>query len=139
MSRLTSILTLGFAAAVLAVPAAAQKKGDRNLIVADELAEKSMIGNAHDAVRTLRPNWLRVRTTGYVGAPSAGGAGRDKPLEPAVYVDEAKMYALDDLKNVSAREIQEIRYLSGNAAVARWGSGHEYGAIMVTTIRRAKP
>lgn len=118
-----------------AQPAHAQK-GDRNRLMAEEIAEKDDISNGLDAVKRLRSNWLRVRSSGSIGATSNDNYASDKP-EPAIYVDDTRMPGgVPELKNVLVREIIEMSYMSGNNALARYGNGHEYGAIFVKTTRR---
>ena len=165
------IVALGLLVAVGTTPVAAQKK-DRNLITAEEIKERQEIGNAQDAVRTLRSQWLRpVRAKGGLGSASFGGgssrpaakntgsednpkgsvdaasqtanAARDQALEeqasktsgPVVYIDDVKQREIDDLQNVKAAEIVEIRFMNGNDASGRYGAGHESGAILVKTNR----
>jgi hypothetical protein len=118
-----------------AQPAHAQK-GDRNKLTAEEIAEKDDISTGLDAVKRLRSNWLRVRSSGSIGATASDNYGSDKP-EPAIYIDDTRMPGgVADLKSIQVREIIEMTYLSGNNALARYGNGHEYGAIFVKTTRR---
>ncbi len=43
------------------------------------------------------------------------------------------------MKNIRAAEVFEIRYLTGNLASGRYGSGHEGGAILLKTNRTKAP
>jgi hypothetical protein len=79
-------------------------------------------GSAYDLVRTLRPAWLRVRgkaTRGY----------------PRVYVDGLRRSGrpVDVLGAIPVRLVQRVQYLSTQEATARFGTGHEHGAILVET------
>lgn len=122
-------------ATLTAAPADAQRR-DRNKILAEEIAEQTDISNALDAVKRLRSNWLRVRASGSIGATAGDNMSTGK-AEPAVYIDDARAPGgTDELKNVHVSEIIEMTYLSGSAALARHGNGHEYGAIFVKTKRR---
>ncbi|MEK7380796.1 MAG: hypothetical protein AAB075_07295 [Gemmatimonadota bacterium] len=120
--------------ALSAHPAQAQK-GDRNKLTVEEIAEKDGISNALEAVKRLRSNWLRIRSSGIAGSSSDDRYTSGKP-ELAVYVDDTRMQGgVEDLKGVRVDEIVEISFMSGNNALARYGNGHEYGAIFVKTKR----
>ena len=93
--------------------------GDPNVITQAQIAELN-VSNAQDAVRRLRPNWLRSR-------------GVDE--EPVVYVDAARRGGTRVLSTISVEMIEEIRYLSGPNATTRLGTGHRGGAILITTRR----
>ena len=121
--------------ALSAQPAQAQK-GDRNKLTIEEIVEKDGIPNALEAVKRLRSTWLRIRASGIAGSSDDDRFSSGKP-EIAAYVDEIRMQGgVDDLKEVQVSEIVEISYMSGNNALARYGNGHEYGAIFVKTTRR---
>ena len=75
------------------------------------------------------------------GSPYAeSGASTDSPGQaaPVLYLDEVKQENLDQLKNLHSTEIFEMRFLTGNQAVGRYGAGHENGAIMVKTMKFGK-
>ncbi|MEK6687386.1 MAG: hypothetical protein AABZ01_02850 [Gemmatimonadota bacterium] len=121
--------------ALSAQPAQAQK-GDRNKLTIEEIVEKDGIPNALEAIKRLRSNWLRVRSSGIAGSSASDNYSSGKP-ELAVYVDDVRMHGgVNDLKEIRVGEIEEISYMSGNSALARYGNGHEYGAIFVKTNRR---
>lgn len=79
-------------------------------------------GSAYDLVRTLRPEWLRVRGKATLGYPR-------------VYVDGLRRSGrpVDVLGAISVRLVQRVQYLSTQEASARFGTGHEHGAILVET------
>jgi len=174
MRRWTALALAGIAAGVLVSPMAAQEvelkaakvKRDKYVLTAEEIAERSDITNAYDAVKLLRPNFLKTtRPKGTIGAGSssaypagsAGSAGSPDPykpggggMEPAgsnstgpltavLYVDDMKQQDLERLKYVTVPEIVEIRYVAGSEATGRYGNGHEAGAILLKTKRLAKP
>ena len=174
MLRWTSLALAGIAAAVLVAPLAAQEvelkpakvKRDKYVLTAEEIAERSDITNAYDAVKLLRPNFLKTaRPKGTTGAGSSsaypssgsGSAGSTDPykpggggMEPAgsnatgpltavLYVDEMKQQDLERLRFVTVPEIVEIRFVSGSEATSRYGNGHEAGAILLKTKKLAKP
>lgn len=92
--------------------------GNRNLIGSEELQEVLDL-NAYEAVRRLRPAWLRSRTTD----------------GPSVYVDGMRGGGMDDLRTLDTADIQEIRFLSASDATTRFGTNNVDGAILVTTRR----
>jgi hypothetical protein len=121
-----TLLVLQLAAGVSS--AAAQKGRKSNVITAEEIA-KSGANSAYDVVRTLRPAWLRPRgiTSGQPDSPGTGGI--------QVYVDGIRMGSTDELDNVPAERVQEMRYVNANDATTKYGTGHTQGAIEVTTKR----
>ena len=79
-------------------------------------------GSAYDLVRTLRPGWLRVRGKATLGYPR-------------VYVDGLRRSGrpVDVLGDISVRLVQRVQYLTTQEATARFGTGHEHGALLVET------
>jgi hypothetical protein len=56
-----------------------------------------------------------------------------------LYIDEIKQQdGLDQLKNLRASEVLEMRYMTGNEASGRYGAGHENGAILVKTVKTGR-
>lgn len=168
MLRWTALALAGIAAAVLVTPAVAQEveikpaakvKRDKYVLTAEEIAERPEITNAYDAVKLLRPNFLKTtRAKASYGSGSSGGSGgAPDPYKPGggtsggsygsssafltavLYTDEIKQPDLDQLRSVVVGEIVEIRYLAGTEAASRYGSGHEGGAILLKTRKFAKP
>jgi hypothetical protein len=89
---------------------------------------ESVPGNsALDAVRRLRPQFLRARRS---------EVGREALVLPSVYVDGARMGDLRLLEAIQLRSVLEIQYFSPSEANMRWGVGHEGGVIHVI-LRRA--
>ena len=82
-SRWTALAVWSALAAVAVAPAAAQSvelksgekvKRDKNVLTADEIAERSGFMNAYDAVKALRPQYLkRAWTKTTLGSNSDGG------------------------------------------------------------------
>jgi hypothetical protein len=93
----------------------------RDVITADEIAERGDLQTAWDAVKRLRPAFLRVRGS------RSGTSG----------MDVLRIY-IDTLKSISADAVLEIRRLSASDATFRYGRDHPQGAIVVTT-RRTMP
>ena len=77
--------------------------------------------NAGMAIATLRPQWLRGRSSH--SAP------------PSVFVDGVLTPGPSVLTGLTLHHVREIRSLSRTEASVRFGSGNEGGAIVVTTHR----
>jgi hypothetical protein len=73
---------------------------------------------AYDAIRMLRPLYLRTR-----GAREA----------PAVIVNFTARGTVDDLRHIPITHVREIRFLPGPAATVQYGPGHTSGVIVVLT------
>lgn len=116
-------------------PAEAQKGRRNDVITAEEIA-KSSANNAYDLVKSLRPAWLRPRgiSTGRPTVDAVGEMG-DPGGGMGVYVDGVRVGGLDQLSNVEAQRIQEMRFLNASDATLKYGTGHTQGAIEVTTKR----
>ena len=84
------------------------------------------------------------------GGLSPGGSGGDKSSEygsasggncsivAVLYIDDVKQAEIEEMKNVPAPAVVEIRYMTGNQAAGRYGAGHEGGAILLKTNRLGK-
>jgi hypothetical protein len=82
------------------------------------------------------------KPTGTAGRETSGGtspygdaAGGYGATSAVLYIDDVKQQALEEMRNIRASEVFEIRYLTGNQASGRYGSGHEGGAILLKTNR----
>jgi len=94
------------------------------VITAEELDGPSVnTGNALDAVRRLRPNFLMTRGTTSMQNPNAGSVH--------VSVDGGPLQTLDFLSRLQAREVAEIRYLSPSDAAQRFGVSTGSGAVIL--------
>jgi hypothetical protein len=94
-----------------------------------EIQARPELRSALDAVRTLRPAFLRTRPTGSIQ--------NQAPI--VVYVDGVRRGGPETLAGIPAPVVGEIRYLKGNDATTRFGMGHENGAILVTTGQALPP
>ncbi len=99
-------------------------RGGRNLITTDELS-KEPSGTLFDAVQRLRPRWLQNRGISSVRAM--------RPTPPQVYVDGSPVGSTGALHSISVSDVETARYLSASDATTRFGTGHDGGAIVVTT------
>ncbi len=71
---------------------------------------------AFDAIRRLRPAWL-----------SRGS--------PTVHLNGVPLSSFDQLEEVSATDVREMRFLNGPDASTRYGTGYVNGAILITLER----
>ena len=101
----------------------ARARRNPNLITRAELADVTQ-QNVFDAVRRLRPQWLRIRARGSVSI--------DQESTIPVYIDGFRRGSTRLLGRLRPSVVQEIRYLDPNDAVVRYGSSHRDVAIMVT-------
>ena len=99
---------------------------NRNMITADEIAQ-SNAATAYDAVKRLRPEFLRTR-----GVTPAHGMQAPTPV---VYLDGSLYGPLGTLSNITASSILSIEYLNAMDATQRYGINHDAGAILVVTRR----
>ncbi len=81
--------------------------------------------NAHELIKTLRPNWLRG-----VGVSSFK---YNAVAYPIVYIDEIKMGEMDHLGSISTINILKIEHINGSETALRLGRGHHGGVILITT------
>jgi len=90
---------------------------DRETLRPEEWGTRNFY-SAYDAVAALRPMWLNKR-------------GPDGVIQ--VYVDENHVGGIEMLRSVRISSISMIKHLDGIQAPARYGIGHEQGAILVST------
>ena len=79
--------------------------------------------NLYDAVRTIRPNWLRARSPNSI----------QNQGQVQVYFDDTRIGGVDNLRSIPTQGIAYIRWHDPISASARWGLDHEQGAIVVST------
>jgi hypothetical protein len=107
----------------------------RNVITRAELFELAGT-NAYDAIRTLRPEYLR--NPGRMSISRGNNAGDAVQRMPVVYLDQRRFGDVSTLRNISTSSIEEVRYFTPSEAQMQWGVGHLGGAIQIVT-GRAKP
>jgi hypothetical protein len=103
--------------------ASGARQQDSNVITAPELAQ-SGAANAYDAIRHLRPEMLRSRTSGaltYFAVRS-----------PAVAVDDSVVGGLDVLRTLDIAHVARIESVSPWLAAKRYGSTFGDGIVLVT-------
>lgn len=77
--------------------------------------------SALEVVRSERPHWLLKR----------GNRSFTNDGELTIYVDGSRIGGPETLRNISAIEIQSMRYYSDREAQYKWGAGHLHGAIEI--------
>lgn len=114
------------AAAIVACAPPAKSGGSResNLITREEIAA-TQASNAYDAIRNLRPMFLRSRGQTTFD-PSIGQT-------PIVFVDGQRFGTIETLKSMPVGEVSSIRFLSAADATNRYGTGYTAGVIEVST------
>ena len=117
--RRSSLLLLLAALAACSANAAGGRPTRSDMITVDDLRTASS-ANLYDAVRALRPNWMRVVRAG-------------NPTRVQVYLDNARIGGVEALRTLPMQGIAYLRWFDPIAASARWGLDHEQGAIVVST------
>ena len=100
--------------------------GHRDVLFDAEIQSARTPGmTAYDLLAHLRPEFLRSRGT---------NSFRDTtPLRAVVYIDGLKYGSVEQMKNLSAERVFQVRYLSAADATTRYGMDHGGGAILITT------
>jgi hypothetical protein len=100
---------------------------DRTMLTAENLAP---YGNQPlwQVISKERPSWLATRGTAGLSVQDAG--------DIVVYVNGTKMGGREYLRDVTADVVTSVRFLSGAEAQTRYGMNHQYGAIVITTLKR---
>ena len=95
-----------------------------DVITAEELAAPEIAaGDALAAIQRLRPRFLMVQGQKSSSNTSAGSV--------KISIDGAPLLAIDNLHNVQASSIKEIRYLSSSDASQRFGTAANAGAVIL--------
>jgi hypothetical protein len=110
------------------VSVAEAQKGRRSNVITEEEITKSQATTAFDAVRRLRPAWFQQR-----GIAGTSEATADEAMGLVVYVDGIRRGGRDELQEIDAGTIKEMRLLNATDATTKYGTGHTRGAIEVTT------
>lgn len=95
----------------------------RNVLTREQILE-TQAGTALDALRSLRPSWLRPR----------GTATSMQPPPIMVFIDNVRSGAsLERLASIDVSSVEEIRWINARDATTRWGTGVAGGVIQVIT------
>lgn len=97
---------------------------------ANRLTHEQVVGthtsDAYEAIRILRPNWLRKR----------GSMSVTQQSDIQVYLDNVQIGGPEVLRSIPANTVGGLQFLDASSATQRWGTGHVHGAILVTTLSR---
>jgi outer membrane receptor for ferrienterochelin and colicin len=97
-----------------------------NVLTAEDL-RRTDVGNVYDALRRLRPQWLRARGSASLVAP--------RGTEPIVYVSGIRRGELRTLQNVNIETVSRVEFVDARDATTRFGTGHAGGVIWVELTR----
>jgi hypothetical protein len=132
MTRTALVLILAAAAtagcthrATSAPPLAAH-----DFIAADELAHSTDL-SLYDAIRRLRPNFLKPRGVAAYGAPET--------TVLTLYVDGQRMDSIDDLRRISCDEVAEVRFYEPQIANAKFAGHNNAGGAIAVTLKALPP
>lgn len=129
-------LTLAGAQATADAQSTSRRSSDRNTLTADEI-EASTSATVYQLIQQKRPHWLSPRGTSTLrtrtGTDRMTGERYERPADPqiAVYVDEVRNGSQDVLRSMSSDTVDMMEYLNAASATQRFGTNHEYGAILV--------
>jgi hypothetical protein len=121
-----SLLLLPLATACASTGASEAPSSSRAVITEQEL-EGVLELMTLDAIRRLRPNWLRSRAAPTPATFRQGG------MEPALRLDGIMRGSLEELQTLPVREVREITFLSATEATTLYGTGYTNGVIQVRT------
>lgn len=96
----------------------------RNVIGEAELEGMGEL-NVYEAVRRLKPTWLRYRGQSVLTAPEREGL--------KIYLDGSYYGEPQSLEGLRVRNIQQIQFLDAREATLRLGTGHTVGALLLTS------
>jgi hypothetical protein len=123
------------------IPATRPVRAGREPITQAEIERNGLSsGNVYDLVYSLRRPWLNVRGTDALteGPLNLTVDGQTYTLQGEsrliVYLDEAKLGTVDQLRELPVAGVNQIRYYDGSEATYKWGAGHIHGAIQVVTV-----
>jgi hypothetical protein len=124
LSLLTGLtLWSGAAAAATALTStSAQAQRHQNRLTGEEIRATNK-DNLFDAIRSLRPNWMARRGRGSLTVAEY----------VKVYVDGMQLGPPIAMREMNLTEVTEAVYLSASDATTRYGTGHESGAILIST------
>ena len=100
----------------------------QDVITAAEIAERAAeASNALQIVQKLRPQMLTTR--GRFSPADSSDAG----ARPKAVVDGVAYGPVENLANLNAVSVKEIRFINATDATTRFGTGYVGGVILVTT------
>lgn len=117
------LLAAAFTACAAASPGerAGAPRSNPNVISRAEIDHYNR-GNAFEIIQAARPNWLTTR-----GVQSFS----DETGDIVVYYGATQLGGLETLRELAPSAIERIEFISAATATQRWGTGHNFGAILV--------
>lgn len=96
---------------------------NRDVIASGEIRQQEdRDTNAYDLIQRVRPQWLLSR-----------GSALSGPFYAEVFLDGTRYGELDALRQISTRDVREIRYYDSRDATTLYGTGYLGGVIHVRT------
>lgn len=128
MSRSSRGLPVLFAASLLigCASGSAAPRSSPNVLTGDQLRETNAV-NVYDALRQLRPQWLRARASASLVSPSAE--------TPIVYLHGIHHGPISTLLDMNIDRVRRVEFIDGRDATTRFGTGYGGGVIMVDLDR----
>lgn len=114
-------------------PAPRPPKSSSTQITAEDIEKvRGSVANAYDAVKLLRPRWLR---TDVLRLPGGSASGSDMQMQRIhVFVDDRDMGDLEYLRSIPAGAVFTLRFMSMAEVGARFGPSS--GPGIVVTLKR---
>lgn len=134
-----TILRRSFTSSILCLAAACASGGssggpstssNRAVITAAELPTTGA-ETAYDAIKRLRPEFLRARPTQSYQLRDSAGVSGPAP-EPALIVNGQRAGEVSDLRQIPAVSLESVRYYTIEQAKRKFGMQYAGGAIEVT-------
>ena len=117
------VLAVGCATRTTAeVGSSSQRNPSR--IAREELVETN-VQTLDEAIRVLRPNWLRGRGQNSFSAPQ----------QAVVYVDDLRRGGPEYLSRINTADVLSVEFIGALTAQQRFGEDHTGGAVLVRTRR----
>jgi hypothetical protein len=103
-----------------------------NRPIAEQEIRRSHARTISQLLHELRPHWLRARGTDVISVlnPNAGVHAANGVV---VYLNGTPFGDLTSLDEIPIEQVTGIQFLDGPAAVLRYGTGNEDGAILLST------
>jgi hypothetical protein len=129
--HLRRLMVLAGLFAVLAPSLASAQKRQRDRISREEILGSAFVElDIYQVIRQLRPQFLE--------APKGQrSVGQGEYAELVVFRDERQQLEVNELRTISPRTIQEVRFFTPSQSVQRFGPKFNGGAILITTFKGA--
>ena len=101
-------------------------RGNYDVITLEELSRVREI-SLYDAVRRLRPHFLRSR--------AATAYGRAPTTQLMLYIDGEKRESIDDLRRISPDEVWEVRFYEPQIANTRFARYNNAGGAIAVLLK----